>query len=102
MRAPGLATSMVEPGARRATTGPPGGTTSGFERLGQDCEPDQEATASSATGPVPFESLAPAVRTKGSRPGEVTVPGPALPAAATTVTPDIQAASTAAESGSAS
>src|SRR4051794_38594492 len=103
MRACGFSRSMVEPGARSETTETPGATTSGFDGpLGHDWLPDQEATVSSATEDVPWVSLPPVVMMKGSRPGEVTRPGPALPEAATTVTPDIHAASTAADSGSAS
>src|SRR3954466_2934250 len=102
MRAPGFWTSIVEPGARSEITETPGATTSGFDRLGpvQLCEPDQEATVSSAVDAVPLGSVAPAMMTKGSRPGDVTWPAPALPDATTTVTPDIHAASTAADSGS--
>src|SRR5436305_2394609 len=70
MRADGLATSMVEPGARSETVETPGATTSGFDRSGHDCEPDHGATVSSARVAVPCESDDPAVRTYGSRPGD--------------------------------
>jgi hypothetical protein len=56
---------------------------------------------SSAVVAVPCVSVAPAVITQGSRPGEATFPAPSLPAAATTVIPDAQACSTATDRGSA-
>ena len=55
---------------------------------------------SSIAREVPWSLNEPTVTMNGSLAGEVTVPGPSLPAAATTVTPENHAASTSAESRS--
>src|SRR5437660_11812848 len=94
MRPSGCSLSTVEPGARSDTTDTPGASTSGLGEGPRRLEPENAATP-------PSVSSAPAVTTHGSRPGEVTVPAPSLPAATTTVMPEAQAISTAAESGSA-
>src|SRR3954469_22377213 len=100
MRAAGKPVSIVDPGARSETTEVPGARISGLVTPCSLSEPDHEGTVSSLSLAVPWGSVAPTVITKGSWPGEVTVPLPMFHAATTTVRPDDQAASTAADSGS--
>ena len=103
MRADGLLTSIVDPGTRRLTTERPAATRSGLNQPSMAVGPAalNVVMVSSTVGAVPLSSMAPAVMTSGSSPGEVIVPlfGPVLPADATTTMPAFQAASTARSSG---
>ncbi len=95
--------SMVEPGARRLTTERPGTTRSGLNQPSAKVGPtlEKSVTVSSAVETVPWSSVAPAVMIIGSSPGLDTepLPGPSLPAEATTVIPDLHAFCTALLSG---
>src|SRR5689334_11538764 len=94
---------MFEPGDRLDTTERPGARRSGLASpslVGPLLE--NEANLSSVLLTVVLSLLEPAVMTKGSLPGEVTVPGalPLLPAAVTTTMPSFHTRSTAKSSGS--
>src|SRR5580692_6457740 len=94
---------MVEPGAARLTTDRPEVTRSGLTQPSGEVGPAllKSVISSPAADGEAMSSKAPTVITSGSSPGERMVPlnGPALPAEATTVTPESHAAWTAWSSG---
>src|SRR5919198_5488846 len=93
----------VRPATRRPRTCSPGASESGFAKPSSvGPRPENVDIASSVVHSVPLSPYEPAEITNGSDAGDVTVPasGPALPAAATTVTLLNHAASTSADSRS--